>query len=222
MVELSPVVQHDPIAGASIATVDPDTARQAAREILDGSKFQEPQFPRPFKGILEWLADRLRPVVQWISDLLEPVADVFLSLPGGRYILVAVVVGLLAVLINWLVGRRSRSVVQRSTRSGLVDLRSDPDALDREADKAEAAGDHALAVRRRYESGLLRLVRADRLVLRPETTAGAAARQLDQPAMDELTDDFEQIVYGGRSAGPDDSGRAERLWADVVGEKVRR
>lgn len=204
------------------ATVDPDAARRSAQEILDGSKYQEPQFPRPFKGILEWLADRIRPVTDAIDSVLERVVGFILDLPGGRFILAALIVAVLVLVIRWLAGRRSRSAVSSTASSGLVDLRLDPDALEREAHAAEADGDHALAVRRRYEAGLLRLVRSDRLVLRADTTAGAAARQVDQPAMDELTADFEQIVYGGRDAGPVDSERSQALWAEVLGAVVRR
>ncbi|NLD76571.1 MAG: DUF4129 domain-containing protein [Acidimicrobiales bacterium] len=220
MVELSPDLGGH-LAGPA-ASVDPDAARQAAQDILDGSKFQEPQFPRPFQGVLEWVADRLRPLFDWIGDVLEPVIDLFLGLPGGRYVLVALIGALIGVLVHWLLGRRSRSEVTRSVGSGLVDLRSDPEALDEEARQAEAAGDHRTAVRRRYESGLIRLVRADRLLLRPETTAGSAARQVDEPAMDALTADFEQIVYGGRAATAADSDRARRLWPELVGERAPR
>lgn len=207
---------------AAVATVDPDAARQTAREILDGSKFEEPRFPRPFKGVLEWMADLIRPVLDLLHDVFGPSIRALAGVPGGRFVLAAVAGGLAGALVYWLARRRSRSAVVRDGGAGLVDLRSDPAALDREADDAEAAGDHALAVRRRYEAGLLRLVRSERLVLRPETTPGAAARQVDRPTMDLLTSDFEEIVYGGRPAGGEDSLRAREMWADLLGAEVGR
>lgn len=206
----------------SPAAVDPDAARASAREILDGSKYQEQSLPRPFKGVLEWMADGLRPVFSFIEDVLEPIGGLILGLPGGRFILVAVILAPVVALMWWLAGRRSRAAVRRSSASGLVDLRSDPAELEREADRAEADGDHATAVRRRYEAGLIRLVRSDRLELRPATTPGAAARQLSEPAMDQLTSDFEQIVYGDRDANAEDSTRARNLWGDLLGVKAGR
>src|SRR5690606_22292786 len=131
-------------------------------------------------------------------------------------------IGLVALLVWWLAARRSRSVVARPGWAGLVDPLADPAALDREADAGEAAGDHALAGRRRYEAGLLRLARADRLTLRPDTTAGSAARQVGAPVMDALTADFEEVVYGGRPATPDDSSRARAGWVELLGAGVRR
>ena len=106
--------------------------------------------------------------------------------------------------------------------SALVDPEADPAVLDAAADAAEAAGDLAAAVRLRYEAGLVRLVRADRIELRPETTASGAAGQVDLPVMYELTADFEQVVYGGRAAVAADVDRARAGWADVVGARSRR
>ncbi len=196
--------------------MDPDAARDAARGILDGSKYQDQRLPRPFKGILEWIADRLRPVVEAVEDVLEPVIGFILGLPGGRFVFIGLVVLVLAVVIRWLIGRRSRSAVTVTTRGGLVDLSSDPAALEADADRAESDGDHQLAVRYRYEAGLLRLVRAGRLELRPETTPASAARQVAAPAMDRLTADFEEVVYGGRPATEADSRRARGGWAELL------
>lgn len=196
--------------------MDPDAARQAARGILDGSKYQEQRLPAPFKGLLEWIADRLRPVVDAVEAVAEPVVGFILGLPGGRFIFIAIVVVVLALAVRWLIARRSRSAVAVAARGGLVDLSADPAALEADADRAEAGGDFELAVRRRYEAGLLRLVRAGRLDLRPETTPASAARQVASPAMDQLTADFEEVVYGGRSATEADCHRARAAWAELL------
>jgi hypothetical protein len=207
-----------PLAGV----VDPDAAREGARVILDGDKFQEQRLPRPFKGVLEWLADLVRPVTEAITRPLSNLVQAILDRPGGPYLLLALALGAAAAAAWWLASRRSRSAVSGSARAGLVDLAADPDRLDREADDAEAAGDLALAVRRRYEAGLLRLVRAERLVLRADTTAEAAARQVADPTMDRLTVDFEEVTYGGRAADVDDVARARSGWLAVLGAGARR
>ncbi len=205
-----------------LAVVDPDTARAGARQVLDADKYREQQLPRPFKGVLEWLADLVRPVTDAVSDAVRAVFRAILALPGGEYLLLALALGAALAVAWWLASRRSRSAVTGVGGSGLVDLAADPADLDRRADEAEAAGDLALAVRRRYEAGLLRLVRAGRLVLRADTTAEAAARQVADPTMDRLTTDFEEVTYGGRAAEPDDVARARSGWLEVLGAGARR
>ncbi len=209
-------------AGGLAAAVDPDTARDQARRILDGDKYQEQRLPRPFKGVLEWLADLFRPLVDAFDKVVGGLFRFILGLPGGSAILLALALGAAVAAAWWLASRRSRSAVTGAGGAGLVDLAADPAALDREAEAAEAAGDLALAVRRRYEAGLLRLVRAERLVLRADTTAEAAARQVADPAMDRLTTDFEEVTYGGRSATAADVERARSGWLEVLGAGARR
>ena len=98
----------------------------------------------------------------------------------------------------------------------LVDASADPAELERRADLAERDGDMATAVRLRFEAGLIRLVRSDRLDLRIDTTAEAAARQVADPTMDRLTIDFEEVTYGGRPARADDLERARSGWREVL------
>lgn len=200
--------------GASAATVpdDREVARSSAQRVLDDGKFQEDEVPRPFKGLLEWIADRLRPVGRFLDRLVEPILD----LPGGAAVLGALIIGGGAVATAWLIGRRSRAAVGRSTGSSLVDPSLDPVDVERRADVAGAAGDLTGSIRLRYQAGLLRLVQAERLVLRPDTTATGAARQVDLATMDRLTVDFEEIVYGDRAPNADDAARARQGWAEVL------
>ncbi|QXC61383.1 hypothetical protein KSP35_00560 [Aquihabitans sp. G128] len=190
-------------------------ARRTARQVLDDDKYHQRELPKPFRGPLRWLADRLRPVGRFLDRLVQPILD----LPGGPAILVALFVGAGAALTAFLVSRRSRAAVSRSGRARLVDPTLDPVDLERRADAAEAAGDLAAALRWRHLAGLLRLARADRLVLRPDTTAAGAARQVDLPAMDRLTADFEEIVYGGREATSADLAAARAGWSEVLGRR---
>jgi hypothetical protein len=202
--------------------MNPDEARRRAQSILDGDKYQEQRLPRPFKGVLEWIADPLRPITDAVAEVMEAVLRPLLSVPFGEYILLALVIGVAAALMWWLASRRSRSAVIDGDRSALVDIGLDPDGLDRLAAKAESDGDWALVVRYRYQAGLLRLVRADRLVLRPDTTAEGAAGQVGHPVMDQLTVDFEEITYGGRPATSEDGERAKLRWAELIGTRTPR
>lgn len=199
-----------------MAVADPGAARQRAEEILGGDKFQEQRLPRPFKGLLEWLADLVRPVTdavgRWLSRVFGPILD----LPGGRFILLFLVLAASSGLIWWLASRRSRSAVASGTGHHLVGASADPAELERRADLAERDGDMATAVRLRFEAGLIRLVRSDRLDLRIDTTAEAAARQVADPTMDRLTIDFEEVTYGGRPARADDLERARSGWREVL------
>ena len=208
----------DQVSSVDAAPHDRDAARRSAQRVLDDEKFQEEEVPRPFKGVLEWIADRLRPVGRFLGRQVEPILD----LPGGAAILGALVVGAGATATARLIGRRSGAAVARSTGSSLVDPSLDPVDVERRADAAEAEGDLSGSIRLRYQAGLLRLVRAGRLVLRADTTATGAARQVEMAAMDRLTADFEEIVYGDRAPTVDDGTRARQGWAEVLGARSRR
>jgi hypothetical protein len=193
---------------------DPAAARERAAEVVGRDKYQESQLPRPFKGLLEWIADRLRP----IGDGLDRLAD---RVPGGRFVLLGLLGAAIGWVAWWAANRTGRARVVDEGWS-LVDPTADPAALDADADAAEAAGDHATAVRRRYEAGLLRLARAGRIELRPATTPAQVARALGDPTVDRLTATFEEVVYGGRSAFAVDAEAARRGWLEVLGAGARR
>ena len=212
----------DPVGVGPGTSEDPTAARDAAADVLEDRKYRPTELPRPLAGPLEWLADRLRPVGDAWNSFVDAVFRVADSIPGGRFLLFLAVVGAAATAMVWLVGRRSRAAVERARSSSLVDLDLDPRQLEREADDAERSGDHAAAVRRRYEAGLLRLVDAGRLDLTPATTAAGAAAQVAEETMDEATAAFEEIVYGGREATAADSERSRALWGALLGAGARR
>lgn len=193
---------------------DPDAARTRAEEVLAADKYQETRLPRPFKGPLEWLADRLRPV----GDAIDDVAG---SIPGGRGLLLVGLGIALGALTWWATTRTGRAKIANA-RWSVVDPAADPAELDRAADDAEAAGDHATAVRRRYEAGLLRLAREGRIDLRPDTTPASVAAALGDQTVDRLTATFEEVVYGGRGASVADADEARDGWRAVLGIGSRR
>lgn len=196
-----------------------DDARAQAEAVLDDDKFQQADVPKPFKGLLEWMADRIRPVGDFFGRLFDPI----LALPGGPFILGGLFFAAAGLAAGWLVGRRSRAVLSRAGGGALlVDGNADPDDLDRRAGDAEASGAYREAVRLSYQAGLLRLARAGRLSLRTDTTAAEAARQVDEDAMWRLTDDFEQIVYGDRAAIARDAEEARQQWSSLLAARVDR
>jgi len=66
--------------------VDPDQARDQARQILGSRRYKPADVPRPFEGVLDWLGDRLRPIGDFFSRLTESLA--------GKIVLAAVLAGI--------------------------------------------------------------------------------------------------------------------------------
>lgn len=213
-------------AGGSGGSTEGDAAASAAADrtlaadVLDQDRFKEADLPRPFRRPLQWLGDRVKGLWDGAVDLLAPV----LGTRGAALLLVAAMLAGLVAALAAIIRRRSKGSVERARGGGnwLVDPDLDPADLEAAADRASAAGDHGAAVRLRYEAGLLRLVDADRLVLRPETTAGSAARQVGDPTMDELTVAFEEIVYGERAATAADDDASRTGWRTLLASRSRR
>ena len=198
-------------------------ARRDAHGVVTGKDYRSKELPKPFRGPLHWLGDRLAPVGHFLAWLARPLVDLFELIPGGQFLLLALLVGLACWGVIRLARRRSRSrLATGSDGRYLVDPTADPDELARQADAAEAAGQFGLAVRRRYEEGLIRLVRAERIQLRPETTASAVAREVGGDAIAALTATFEEVVYGDRPATAADCVVARDGWREVLGVKARR
>jgi len=197
---------------ARLNAVDPDEARDRARDIVDGLGPKDP--PRPLRGLLEWIADGLRLLARPFARLFELL---FEWLPDPvAWLLVA----LLALGAIWLVVRAARrrlvakpEAASRPQGRGAEDHRD----LEHAASEAEARGDHALAVRLRFRAGLLRLDReAHAIRYRPGLGNQDVRTALHQPRFDELADTFDRIAYGEAVADPDDSGDARRAWPEVV------
>ena len=171
-----------------------------------------PSFPRPLAGPLAWLGDRIQP-----ADRLDqrPRRDV----PGGPLVLWML---LAARASCWpparSPARRSGAARWRSSapRTAALPATDDPQALEREAERAERDGDWERAVRLRFRAGLLRLDRRQVLVYRPSLTTGEVARAVESPAFREVGDRFDEIAYGGRPAEREDAEAARRGWAEVL------
>ena len=203
-----------PPASAAGATA----ARDDARRILEGRRYNRSSVPRPFRGVLRRVGGWLRPVTGPVGRLASAVAD---------NTAVALFVGLAVLAVSSVVTAR---LIRRRTSAGLRRGRTrdaagghdDPEGLDRLAAQAEAAGDLAWAVRLRFRAGLLRLHLAGAIVDRPALTTGELTRHLRLPHLPALTAAFEEVAYGGRPATADDVNAARTDWPRVLEEAGRR
>jgi hypothetical protein len=191
--------------------VDPDAARADARQILDDRRFRSNPAPRPFRGPLRWLGDRLDTFGRWFTDVLGAVPW-FVWIAAG---LIAATVVLVVAL------RRGRSVRQRAVASSgraHTERREEPVALEQEAERAEQRGDLERAVRLRFRAGLLRLDDRGVIDYRPSLTTSEVRVLLGSDTFDELARTFEHITYGRRAARPPDVAAARAGWPKVVAE----
>ncbi len=185
-------------------------AREQAREILSGSRYHDASVPRPFKGTLDWIGNRIDDVGNWFSGVFDGLDG---ALPGGGWvvwILLAIAVAVAAVLV-------SRSAIRRRARASAearaeAERAVDPRDLEHEADAAERAGDFERAVRLRFRAGVARL---DLDVPEAQTT-GAIAATLHDPVFDRIGTDHDEIAYGGREAHERDAEVARDGWREVL------
>jgi len=203
-----------PAAAAQSVSASAEEARREARAILAERRFHGAELPRPLAGPIEWIGDRIQPVIDWINDRGE-------DFPGGQvtlWTLLAAALLLTAGAVTSATIRRRALALDRA-RAAALPAAEDPRALEREAERAERDGDWEAAVRLRFRAGLLRLDRRRVIVYRPSMTTGEVARAVDSPAFRELGDRFDEIAYGGRQAEREDAEHARRAWSEVLGHE---
>jgi len=201
-------------APAAPARAPAAQARAQARDILSQRRFTGTAVPGPFRGLLDWIGDRLRAIADAIDALL----------PGGRGI-VWIVIGALVALIAAIVARRTltrRIRAAAQAAAAAAPPRDDARELERRADAAEAAGDLEAALRLRFRAGLLRLDARGAIEFRPSISTYEVRRTLRSVDFDELAFDFDEVVYGGRPAAPADLESSRRRWPEVVAHADRR
>ena len=192
-------------------------ARAEAREVLSERRFRPGDGLRPFRGVLEWLSRGVGPVVEAILNVLGAI-EAFV--PGGDLVLWVAAAVLVAVLAAWLARRaiRNRTAAEGEPRPPRPADPLDPRTLERDAEAAERRGELELALRLRFRAGLLRLDRARRIPFRESMTSGEVSRRLRSPDFDAVAAAFDEIVYGGRPAVPDDLAAARDRWGRVLAE----
>jgi hypothetical protein len=208
---------------ASTPVAAPVDARDRAAEILRAKKFQPPSQPRPLRGALRWIGQRIEPLVRPLAPVGRALAAAWdaITAGGALSILVGSVVALLAGLTSLRLVRRRGRRLSSLHRGDAGHVRAlDPDALDRQAEAAEADGRLDEAFRLRFLAGLIRLDRAGVVELRPSLTSGGLRRQVPSAPLIHLTTTFDEIVYGGRPAAADDVAEARSAWRRTL-EDVR-
>lgn len=188
-------------------------ARQEARHILAERRFRGTTLPRPFHGILSWLARHLHFVLRgwnWLALRL-----------GGQDVLWAILAVVVLTVVVFaarrLAGRRTEVEALGRARRG-SGRSEDPRELERLADEAEGRGDLEVALRLRFRAGLLRLGRARALPLRPSLRTREVRRTLRSARFDQLARDFDEVVYGRRPPSAADVAAARSEWPLVVEE----
>jgi len=199
------------VRSAWSAAVDPDAAREAARDILGRRQFRRSHTPRPLRRPLNWLGDRLTGIAHWFGDVLSHIPPLLLLL------LAIVAIGLAATFIASKV-RAYRGAADRRMHGHTGDGAEpeDPAELERAAEAAERAGQLDVAVRLRFRAGLLRLGTRGAIRYRPSVTTNEVRRVLGSETFDELARTFDAVAYGGRDAEPPDVDAARREWPRVV------
>ena len=184
----------------------PPDARRRARAVLAQGRYHR-RLPQPLKGPLERLGDAVRRLLEEL-----PIGV------GGRWGLGIVAVAILAAALSLQGVRRRRAAQERAAvaRAPAGGPAEGPAALERRAEEAERAGDHALAVRLRFRAGLMRLGERDVIPYRPSLTTAEARRRLRSEPFDRLAADFDAIAYGGRAAGGDDARASREGWDEVL------
>jgi hypothetical protein len=194
---------------------DAGAAREEARDIVSGRRFSPPEVPGPFRGVLERLAD-------WLAPLLDVIPALDDLIPGGRPVvwalLVLLVAGLAALLASRALRGRAAGDTRRAVAAGAA-IAEDPDALERRAREAAARGDHELALRLGFRAGLARLDRRGVIELRPSLSTGEVARAVRSPQFDRAAARFDEVVYGRRPAAAADVDDAREAWASVLDKR---
>ncbi|MFE8971783.1 DUF4129 domain-containing protein [Streptomyces albogriseolus] len=191
-------------------TLPRDPAREAARRELSKQMYHE--------NDPSWLQRALEAFWDWVDELLGAAST---ATPGGALGLVVIVVAVLVVVaaLWWRLGTPRRRPV---TAPALFDDRPRSAAEHRAAAEAHAAQGHwNQAVQERMRAVVRALEERALLDPRPGRTADEAAAEAGR-ALPAHTDrlrtaarDFDDVTYGGRTAGEDTYRRLAALDGDL-------
>lgn len=197
-----------------LGAVDPDAARQTARDILSDPRYHPRRAPRPFAGLFRRLGEL---IVDPIIRFFRGIGDFLPSVGTAPWLLLAAVVVVAAAVITMkLSAGRGRQRFEAARGHGHDEQGLDPEGLERRAEEAERHGDLDLALRLRFRAGLVRLDDAGVVRLRPGLTNAAVSRILRSSRFEELAGDFDEVAYGGRPATADQVATARTGWPALV------
>ena len=211
------VASPPPVTSSPTAGADPAAARRDAAQVLAQRRFHAAHEPQPLRGVLRWIGDRARPVFDPIGRWFRSVGRTLFGNTLSRIVTVVVLAGLVvwgAVVLS----RRRGAAAVRSGQARLPGGRvlADPDELDQEADRAEAAGDLERALRLRFQAGLVRLHLLGVLDRPVDGPNGELAGTLGSEEFDGLAHTFDEVVYGRREPDAEDLVAARRSWPKVL------
>ena len=212
-----------------------------AKKILQEPRFHRREPPRPLHGVLQAIGNAaltiLRPIGRVLLAVVRPVGRLLAKLAGplrplGRlfrtvfgprwpWVVAALAVVLAALVTSIRVSRRSAAAaIAGRTRSRRVGRQS-PDDLEREAERAERAGELDRALRLRFEAGVIRLGDAGVIVYRPSLTSGEVVQAVRSAPLRSLAVAHDEVAYGGRAASADDMAQSRTEWPKVLAEAGR-
>ncbi len=202
-----------PISAGVLFLLDLATPDQINRAIAD--ELAEPKYRLGtpwWTRVLEWLQQAWARFIEWALRVSEHIGGPVVAavLVGGALIVAAIVV------TSNLGRRRARLIEERVRREHEAARGLDPGELERRAEAAERAGDHAGAFRLLFRAGLIRLDRAGLIDLRPGSTSGSLSGSLGSPRFGELVDRFDAIVYGDKPATASDPARVREVLAELL------
>ncbi|MGA2519911.1 MAG: hypothetical protein ABSG81_03725 [Acidimicrobiales bacterium] len=202
-------------------------ARRQARHILSNPPFTTSNRPSAlshfFSDLGQWLYDAVGPVWRFLLHFLLRPARSGLSAAFGSWwpvVLGAVVVAVGVVVGTSLARRRARLGIGGMGRVAPVGDEN-PDALERDADTAEGAGDFELAVRLRFRAGLARLEQRGLISGRRTHTSAQLVGMVRSATFTDLASQLDAIVYAGLPAGRVHVGAARAGWP-LVPDEARR
>lgn len=199
------------VPGLPAASADAAAARRAAAQILSESRFHSGPVPRPLHGLLAAIGRALRPIEHALSRSFHGVAA---QLPGGAPALWTILAVLALLAIVALTRRVSRRVLRDAAAAAPAP--SGPPAtaaaLELEAAQAERDGRLDDAVRLRFQAGLTALAERELIASATSTPTGQVRRTLRSERFDALARRFDEIVYGGAPARPEDVEAARHEW----------
>jgi hypothetical protein len=206
-----------------------ESARRQADQILSRPPFTRhpSSTPHPLAGVLHFIGhvldDIFGPIGRFIERyLLRPVGHGFHVAFGSWSIEVAVVLAVIVgVVLTLLVVRRRARIESVQAPSAVLTTSTDPEELEAEADRMEAAGDRSAAFRLRFAAGLLRLERAGLVPDQQVRTDAEVGALLGSPTFDRLARRHEAVAYGGDAATGDDLQRSRQEWPRVPDEARR-
>jgi hypothetical protein len=194
-----------------VRSVDPS---DVAREILAEDRFQPAETPAAVRRPLSWLG-------QQILDLFSPVGralkwffvTMFSSVFSG--VIALIIFGFITFLIVRALQGRRRVQAASSALDAAAGVVTDPNELERQAALAAQNGNFAEAVRLRYVAGLRRLEQDTDVPATIASTNGKLRTEVCVAEFDQLSDDFDFIIYGERLADASHDSNAQQRWPQV-------